>query len=774
MTKPLPTYTALGEPPAPRPAPPPGQVDSRGLDAQLLEDKALISAGAHLVRGSGELFAAQDRLDTTVAEDAFNKLRNSQVDLTTGEDGFQTKKGGDAVNGKLLEDYSGRFQQSQKTIADGLANDNQKAKFNARAAIAGVQFKQDILKHVYTEDQVYGKQVLEGTVLTETRNAQVNWDDPYAVQTSRDRIDMAIDNQVKKNGIPAEEAAAMRQKAFTGLTESVISSAVANGDSEYAQEYYDAHKDEVDKPTQAALLKTIKDGKQREIVNDYTTQFLGVRDDLKGLDQLYVDVGKNKNLDEDRKNALMLRIATRSDTVERRNQILQDQQLKAVQRGIDAVNANTLAGMPPSDEQIQPVVAAAQGTDLEQAARQMVGLAQATRQFRVLPPAAQEQFLNQAEANIRADPTKGDRTVLTHLRSIYDGQQRQIQDDPVSFAERQGFAEPSKLDLTQPATQGPALQERAALARTISAQYQAPLRLLTKEEKDLLSGTLKGMNVQAKRDYFGALSTAMGSDTEAYSAIMAQLAPDDPVTAIAGVYAGKGVQDDKGNQVADLILRGEAVLRPNRKEDGSPDKGKLWPMPTAQDEATMRRLFSDYERDAFAGHPQARSDHYQAAVAIYAAKSTEAGDASGVLDSDRWRESMRLATGGIDRYNGRSVVLPWGMTYGNFKDGVRDRIDAMEQQGQLPEGLTASRLRDMPMESIGDGRYIFRAGDGVLVKKDQGALVPVIIDFNKPAGVNPVAKTQISQDQLERAVRTADVTRPANVSPFRRPEIQQP
>jgi hypothetical protein len=268
--------------------------------------------------------------------------------------------------------------------------------------------------------------------------------------------------------------------------------------------------------------------------------------------------------------------------------------------------------------------------------------------------------------------------------------------------------------------------------RAMQDRYQAPAKPLTREEVDALSGALKAAPVAQKTQIFSQLVNASGGDFDGYKAMVAQIAPDDPVTAHAGIMAGRGrMSTDAGfkpdpgqaTNVAQLILQGQAVLRPNRKEDGSPEKGKLWPMPKDTD---FDKVWQSYERDAFAGKPEARNGFFQTAKAIYAARSVESGDGSGVLDSGRWDEAIKLATGGIERWNGKSVVMPWGMSRGDFKDGLKRRLEDFEQAG-LPKGVDAGKLYDMPLQSIGDGRYLFRAGDGIMVGKDGR---PLVVDFN--------------------------------------------
>ena len=191
------------------------------------------------------------------------------------------------------------------------------------------------------------------------------------------------------------------------------------------------------------------------------------------------------------------------------------------------------------------------------------------------------------------------------------------------------------------------------------------------------------------------------------------------------------------------MLRGQAILNPPKTADGHPDKGKLWPMP---DPELLRKAFASYEKDAFAGHADTRNALYQASVQIYAAKSADEGDGSGVLNSSRWDESMRLATGGIEKYRGKAIQLPYGQSYSAFTDELGKRIGFILESGRLSDAARM-KISDLPLEAVGDGRYVFRAGDGVLVYNDDRR--PIVVDFNEsmphrfsgqpPADVVPTA-----------------------------------
>jgi hypothetical protein len=224
MAKPIPDYTALGQTPDPRPGTGISRIDTSGLDAPQAVNRATIAAGGSLIAGAGDLAVAQDHWDSLRAEDALNKLKNEAANLSVGEDGFQTKRSSDAVTQPLLKDYGSRFTTAQNSIAAGLQNDRQRAKFAQRAALPEVQFKQDILKHAYAESLVYGKQVLEGTIAAESRTIAANSEDPYAVQASTDRIESAIKAMAQQHGWPKEEVELVRQTARDQVWQAKIDS----------------------------------------------------------------------------------------------------------------------------------------------------------------------------------------------------------------------------------------------------------------------------------------------------------------------------------------------------------------------------------------------------------------------------------------------------------------------------------------------------------------------------------------------------------------------
>jgi len=697
---------------------------------------AMISGAANEIQAAFQ--EEQKRIDHAKTEDAFNQLRNAQLDLTIGEqNGFMNIKGGDAIKQPLLKNYTERFNTISSNLINGLDNDTQREMFRQRVNVAQSQFSGDLLKHIYQENNVYQKDVTKATIDTEYRMASSKWDSPAEVQASLSRIGAAVDQEAGRSGLPPEMAADMKLQQYAKVHDTVIRQALASKNYDYAKSWFDANRDQIDPTTARVLEKEVENASQKQAFNGYQSQFLSSMNSQAGLSSLNEAVTKDQNLDDDRKNILIGRIQNQQQTLQLRAERAQDRKERMLEHQISTINSMTLQGYEPTAEQIEPLVSAAKGTALEGNVRQMITTANATRQFRNMPFREQEAAISQMEVAARQDPTKFDVTAVARFKQIHEAQKKEVASDPVTFSVRQGLVDPrdpavQPLDLTNPDSLATQLPARFGLARSVSSKYQSPVLPLTKEEATTLTNALKTAPPKEKATYFGQLAKASGADLNGYKAIMGQIAPDDPVTAIAGTFAGRGYIDPTQKaqtSVADLILRGQSILRPNHKEDGTPDKGKLWPMPQGRDQATMHQLFSDGVQDAYAGMPKAQTDLYQTAQAIYAAKVSDKGDATGILDADLWKQSIKLATGGVEKWNGKSVPLPWGMKYGDFKDELKSRVHVIASSGNLNSGVTNDKLLDMPLQAVGDGKYVFRSGDGVLIDKNSR---PVVVDFNGP------------------------------------------
>jgi hypothetical protein len=702
--------------------------------------KALMQLGEDISAGSQEIYRAQkieeERINTLRAQDASTQLNTRRMDLTLSEDeGFSRLKGADAVTRPIVQEYGKRFEDAERQIASTLTNDRQREMFKARAGIARLQYDEDMYRHLAKEGDVYAKQVYDGAVAQAQQEATTRWDSPNAIATSLATIRSMVQNRAERYGWADEYREAVMLEESGKVHASVIGQALASNDYRYAESWYKTYKDQIPATTAKVLQKAVEDGTQKDLTARFNTTFLSQRENRQGLLALEKEV-LTSPLDETRKNIVHGRILNRLDALDVRAERERLQQERKIGKLINDANGNTLAGMPSTIEQLVPIYEAAKGTDLEPEARQMVSIANATGTFSKLAPLEQANQITAAEAQIRKDPGKFDRRVLDAWKQIHERQGDLLKKDPITFAVRQGIAEPAPLDLSQPVQAADGLAERFAIARSMTAKYGAPLRPLTEPEQQLVSRAVAGAGWKERREYLGQMFQASRGDVQGYSGIMAQLAADHPVTALAGEFAAKG-----RSQASDAMLQGEAILRPSTKADGKPEGGSLVPMPPEQD---LRREFDREIQNAYAGLPETRNVMYQATRSIYAKLQSDAGDKdTKAPDLTRLRQAIELATGGVEKYRGKYTPLPYGMPIGEFKDQMKRRTDDIEVSGVLPEGITAKTLRDLPLEPAGDGRYVFRSGDGIMFDKNGRQ---ILLDFNQSAAFRPSGYDFVAQE----------------------------
>lgn len=669
---------------------------------------------------SNMLAEYKDRVDRTRAEEAFNQLRSQQLDLTIGDDGFRNKKGSSAVNSNLLTTYQDRFDGVAKSIEDSLGNDDQKRLFRSRADVSNLQFKEDILRHVAAEADVQAKQTFAGTLDVETRNATVRYDEPASIALSMERINQAIDSEAERNKWAPEYAQAQKRDAASKVNAGVIGTALAAGNIVYAKQWFDDHRDNIDPSVAATLERSVADAEQKELANGYRTDYLNNRDSFDGLKGLESVVSRDKKLSEDRKNVLLNSILSRMDVLENRNRMQRDNQIREISSQLDKYEAMTLKGFEITPDQILQVMAMTRGTELEDKGKSLIQTAIATNQFRVASPLQKEQMVNNLEANIRRSPTPDKVDLLGKYKSIADNQSKMIKETPVEFAYQQGIANQPIIDISNPENSAEEMQYQAHVAKGVSADYGAPLKPLMSQQVNEITRFLKNSTTDKKIEWLGSFKRSLGDDNASYVAAMGQIAKDDPVTAIAGDFAGKG-----RDQQARLILEGQALLRPPTQEDGRPAQGKLWPMPPQKD---INEIFQDFEGEAFVSSPDYRNAVLQASMAVYAKMAQEQNINDGELDDDLFEDAIKIVAGDIEKYNGVKTIVPYGMNPSDFEDEIKRRINYMDITDRFAPGMNADKALDFPLETIGDGKYLMSTGTGYVVDKEGK---PIVIDFNQ-------------------------------------------
>jgi hypothetical protein len=387
--------------------------------------------------------------------------------------------------------------------------------------------------------------------------------------------------------------------------------------------------------------------------------------------------------------------------------------------------ANGFASNPPNEAEFIRAYGQAEGASRYREFQDVATLGQTLQQVKTLPTAA----LNDMVKTSKPAPGDGfaarqhNYEILTHaVNTVLTARA----EDPVAYALTNGSYGIKPLQrFEDPQALGQELARRAAAAPQMSADYGTPPRLLSNAEAKALAATLKAMPVDVQKVQLASMYKGV-NDMGLFKQTMQAIAPDMPTLAVAGIYQARGLRTTENRDVADLILRGQSILTPNKKEDGSGHMGgaALIKMP---EEKLLLSDWTSVTGDAFKGKEQAADLFMQTAKAIYAARSAEEGDYSGMIDSKRWKAAINMATGGIESHNGSKIVLPYGMGYDNFQNALRAQVDRIVQDGGALN-TTAREMMRLPLENVGDGRYLFRRGTGYLVGKDGR---PVVADLSR-------------------------------------------
>lgn len=404
--------------------------------------------------------------------------------------------------------------------------------------------------------------------------------------------------------------------------------------------------------------------------------------------------------------------------------MVQDQLKTKVQDAQTSYMVNGDAPNPPHEVDFIQAYGQGEGTARYRSFQDVARLGQQIKQVNTLPVASIAQLVDQAK------PVPGDGFAEKQhnyeiLLSAVDHVQQARKQDPIAYAISTGsYGIKPITSFNTPAVDMQELTNRAAAATQIATDYGTAPVLFTKPEAKALSDTLKASPVERQKQYFSAMYSNIG-DMGLFKQTMQAIAPDNPTLAVAGIYQARGLHTTENRDVADLILRGQAILTPNTKTDGSGHMGgkSLIKMPEE------KLLLSDWNSatgDAFKGKEQAADLFMQTAKAIYAARSAEDGDYSGDINSKRWKAAINLATGGIGDHNGSKIVMPYGLGYDQFQNNLKDRVDNLVKTSP-PLAATTGDLMRLPLENVGDGRYMFRRGAGYVVDKDGH---PLVADLN--------------------------------------------
>ncbi|WP_050465098.1 hypothetical protein [Herbaspirillum autotrophicum] len=437
------------------------------------------------------------------------------------------------------------------------------------------------------------------------------------------------------------------------------------------------------------------------------------RDSIGGLEGLRKRLSTDEFLDVDpqKRAALDNTINTRITTLGQRAEAQAAAADRKRAAAFTSFNTFMESGRVPTPEYAVQTATMFKGTAYEGAVQAMLKDGSETAGFASASVQKQQQILLSESSKLNAggsDPTLNKR--FQKLQSIHDATMAAIKEDPLTASVDRNVNStlaPIALDLKTLPQQ---LQIRQDAADRASAWTGKPVAPLTKGEAEQLATMLESLGPREKAAALKGVSDVVGGKSmQALAVLMG-----DKHAYLATAVGLAGSYTTQGRYVAEIYLDGKNVLKEGRaKMDAAKETGTKAQIYTALDGVYPTQKAKDQAADVI--------------FSVYASKKAT-GD-------DNLNEAIKLATGGVTKYNGANVALPWGKSESDLRDAIKAVTpDTLRSQGDsfrvggaslTPEQL-AKQLPNLPLQTVGNGVYAVRVG-GIPVMRENGR--PLVLNL---------------------------------------------
>lgn len=504
---------------------------------------------------------------------------------------------------------------------------------------------------------------------------------------------------------------------------------------------------------EAQAQEIVTNSRRRIWTNEAIGRINGATDiaTLQAIDNdLTADDGRyTPHMEPDRRIALSNQVKARIAQIENRQQQDIDRREAKAATAVEGLLNFTMTGIPASPEYVAQTAEIVKGTSQEAAFAQVLETQNIVQNVMRLSPAEQQTFVQQQEARLATNGgTPDQRARVQTLRAAVDANDKLMRESPLVWAERRTGKPVQPLDMASlqsgdTSTLSRTLNDRVATLTALRGRYGPQIKMapLLPQEVELLTSALRKGTYQDRSNFFGVLSKAMPMDPNgrtAYNAVVAQLAPDNPVVAYAGSLAGKRDSSGKpitltvegkaitSEQASQRILRGRDLLFPTTENGG---KGTAYPIPPP---SKFDAEFRTRVGNAFAPFPDSYGPALESVRAYYAAEAAEAGltDASdidvGIMD-----RAVAAVMGNKVVINTSTVFAPWGMSGEDFEEKLDTQVRQAFASGEAfaeqydffgwDWNNTSVGVQDFDVVAAGGGSYRLVDAAGVYVRGKDGS-----------------------------------------------------
>jgi hypothetical protein len=456
-----------------------------------------------------------------------------------------------------------------------------------------------------------------------------------------------------------------------------------------------------------------------------TQRVIGARESLGSLQKVEHDLTAEdgfyaKKLDPEKRNQLLNTVTGRIYQVKEHQQRQAEMREMKAERALTQMDRQAATGVPPTPADQQRWKTITAGTSVAGEFNTRMAQMSEVQTLLRAPMPVQQQYIDRKRQQMAANGgSVAEQANVNRLQTAVDNNAKLLRDDPLTFNALRTGADVAPLDITGVMTQEgqqrlvAQIGDRFDTVNSVRKAYGPEVSRVPFKagELTMLSAALASADDGTKLQIFGAIAAGAPSGAD-FAATAKALAPDQPITVLAGMAQFRGLKGKDGTNVPQTLLAGAKVLT-----------DKSVPMPK---ENFFRAAFDEAVGNSLVPGTQQREQGYLAFKSLYAGKAAAKGLAyteGDDLDKETTDAAIEMATGGIAERGGAKVIKPYEMDEKTFGALVDMQLEGLAMHSKLP----IDQLEDMPLSPV-PGRegsyYLMNAGR---VQMDPATNQPMVV-----------------------------------------------